>query len=64
MTDATDTSLSRAVAASSAVPGIFAPQAIGDRRCMDGGVSGPGTHLDLLAGPSGSCSWPSPTGAT
>jgi NTE family protein len=40
----------RAVAASSAVPGIFPPQPIGDRRCMDGGVSGTGTHLDLLAG--------------
>jgi len=39
-----------AVAASSAVPGLFAPQTIGDRRCMDGGVSGSGTHLDLLAG--------------
>jgi NTE family protein len=44
------TSLPRAVAASSAVPGVFAPQPIGDRRCMDGGVSGTGTHLDLLAG--------------
>lgn len=43
-------SLSRAVAASSAVPGLFAPQPILDRRCMDGGVSGSGTHLDLLAG--------------
>jgi NTE family protein len=40
----------RAVAASSAVPGVFAPQPIGDRRCMDGGVSGTGTHLDLFAG--------------
>ncbi len=40
----------RAVAASSAVPGIFPPQPIGDRRCMDGGVIGTGTHLDLLAG--------------
>jgi NTE family protein len=40
----------RAAAASSAVPGLFAPQPIGDRRCMDGGVSGSGTHLDLLAG--------------
>lgn len=40
----------RAVAASSAVPGIFPPQPIADRRCMDGGVSGTGTHLDLLAG--------------
>src|SRR5262249_23573069 len=42
--------VARAAAASSAVPGIFAPQSIGDRRCMDGGVSGTGTHLDLLAG--------------
>jgi NTE family protein len=39
-----------AVGASSAVPGIFPPQPIGDRRCMDGGVGGSGTHLDLLAG--------------
>jgi NTE family protein len=44
------TSLPRAVAASSAVPGVFAPQPIGDRRCMDGGVSGTGTHLDLFSG--------------
>jgi NTE family protein len=50
VTGATGTSLSRAVAASSAVPGIFAPQAIADRRCMDGGVSGSGTHLDLFGG--------------
>ncbi|MEN3316563.1 MAG: hypothetical protein V7605_2797 [Acidimicrobiaceae bacterium] len=40
----------RAVAASSAVPGLFAAQPIGDRLCMDGGVCGTGTHLDLLAG--------------
>ena len=46
----TRVTLARAVAASSAVPGIFAPQPIGDRRCMDGGVSGTGTHLDLLGG--------------
>ena len=39
-----------AVAASSAVPGIYAPQLIHDRRCMDGGVSGTGTHCDLIAG--------------
>ncbi len=44
------TTVARAVAASSAVPGIFAPQPIGDRRLMDGGVSGTGVHLDLLAG--------------
>jgi NTE family protein len=44
------TTVARAVAASSAVPGIFAPQPIADRRCMDGGVSGTGLHLDLVAG--------------
>jgi NTE family protein len=40
----------RAAAASSAVPGLFPPQPILDRRCMDGGVSGTGIHLDVLAG--------------
>lgn len=40
----------RAAAASSAVPGIFSPQPIHDRLCMDGGVSGTGTHCDLVAG--------------
>ena len=42
--------LPRAVAASSAVPGLFPPQPIADRKCMDGGVSGSGTHTDLVAG--------------
>jgi NTE family protein len=42
--------VSAAAAASSAVPGLFPPQLIADRRCMDGGVSGSGTHLDVLAG--------------
>ncbi|MBA3266655.1 MAG: patatin-like phospholipase family protein [Acidimicrobiia bacterium] len=50
VTGAAGVGIARAVAASSAVPGLFAPQPIGDRRCMDGGVSGSGTHLDLLAG--------------
>lgn len=45
-----DTSLARAVAASICVPGIFAPQPIGDRFCMDGGVVGTATHSDLAAG--------------
>jgi NTE family protein len=40
----------RAVAASSSVPGIFAPQPWLDRRVMDGGVSGTGIHADLAAG--------------
>ena len=50
VTKQSGTSLTRAVAASSAVPGVFAPQPLGDRRCMDGGVSGTGTHLDLFGG--------------
>ena len=50
ITRAAGVSVTRAVAASSAVPGLFTPQPILDRRCMDGGVSGSGTHLDLLAG--------------
>lgn len=40
----------RASAASSAVPGIFSPQRLHDRMCMDGGVSGSGTHCDLVSG--------------
>ncbi|MGP0030947.1 MAG: patatin-like phospholipase family protein [Acidimicrobiales bacterium] len=50
ITRGTGVSIPSAVSASSAVPGIFPPQPIGDRRCMDGGVSGTGIHLDLLAG--------------
>jgi len=50
VTATSHTSVARAVAASIAVPGVFPPQPIGDRKCMDGGVSGTGTHLDLLAG--------------
>ncbi len=42
--------VSAAAAASSSVPGLFSPQPILDRRCMDGGVSGSGTHCDLVAG--------------
>ena len=40
----------RAIAASASVPGLFAPQPLLDRRCMDGGVSGTGIHTDLVAG--------------
>lgn len=50
VTRASGVNVTRAVAASSAVPGLFTPQPILDRRCMDGGVGGTGTHLDLLAG--------------
>lgn len=43
-------SVARAAAASSAVPGIFTPQPLHDRRAMDGGVSGTGIHADLAGG--------------
>lgn len=42
--------LRNAVAASASVPGVFAPQPVGDRRAMDGGVSGSGTHCDVVSG--------------
>lgn len=42
--------LAAALAASTAVPGVFPPQQINDRKCMDGGICGTGTHLDVLAG--------------
>ncbi len=38
----------RAVAASTALPGLSAPITLGDRRFMDGGVAG--THVDAAAG--------------
>ena len=39
-----------ASAASSAVPGLFSPQPVRDRKCMDGGVSGSGIHSDVVSG--------------
>jgi NTE family protein len=50
LTRASGVPLLRAVAASASVPGLFAPQPLGDRRGMDGGVSGTGIHADLVAG--------------
>ncbi len=50
ITGSADVSVSAALAASTAIPGVFAPQQIKDRKCMDGGTSGTGTQLDLLAG--------------
>jgi NTE family protein len=50
ITHAAGVPVHRAVAASSSVPGVFAPQPILDRRLMDGGVSGSGTHADLVVG--------------
>jgi NTE family protein len=46
----TNASVRDAIAASCSIPGFSSPQAIGDRLCMDGGVSGTFVHLDLLAG--------------
>jgi NTE family protein len=42
--------ISHAVSASMSLPGIFGPTWIGDRICMDGGMSSSSTHSDLLAG--------------
>ena len=39
-----------ACAASSSLPGVNGPVWIGDRYCMDGGVSTSSTHAELLAG--------------
>jgi NTE family protein len=50
VTQAAGVSPARAAAASSSVPGIFSPQPIGERKCMDGGVSHSGIHADLAAG--------------
>lgn len=49
---APDASVADAVAASCAVPGLFAPVAIGDRDYVDGGVWSP-TNLDLARAGSG-----------
>ncbi len=46
----TGVAAARAAAASSSVPGLFSPQPVLDRKCMDGGVSGSGTHCDVVAG--------------
>ena len=46
---APDVTLSEAVAASSAIPVLFQPRAIGDRLYVDGGVVS-GTHADLVLG--------------
>jgi NTE family protein len=50
ITQADQVPLLDAVAASCSVPGFAAPQRIGDRLCMDGGMVGTGVHLDRVAG--------------
>jgi NTE family protein len=42
--------ITTACAASSSLPGVNGPVWIGDRYCMDGGISTSSTHSDLLAG--------------
>jgi NTE family protein len=42
--------ISHAVSSSMSLPGIFGPTWIGDRVCMDGGMSPSSTHSDLVAG--------------
>jgi NTE family protein len=42
--------ITTACAASSSLPGVNGPVWIGDRYCMDGGISWSSTHSDLLAG--------------
>jgi NTE family protein len=50
LTRASGVPVLRAIAASAALPGLFAPQPLLDRRCIDGGVAGTGIHADLVAG--------------
>lgn len=50
LTSKSGVAVTRAAAASASVPGIFAPQQIGDRKCVDGGVCGSATHSDIVAG--------------
>lgn len=42
--------IDHAVSASMSLPGIFGPTWLGDRVCMDGGMSSSSTHSDLVAG--------------
>lgn len=50
LTGRSGVAVNRAAAASASVPGIFAPQQIADRKCVDGGVCGSATHSDIVAG--------------
>lgn len=47
---ASGASVLHAMAASTALPGMFPPQQVLDRKCMDGGVGSTAVHLDLVAG--------------
>lgn len=45
-----DIGLANATAASSSLPGVIGPTLIGQRFCMDGGISKTWAHTDLVAG--------------
>ncbi|MBS7543820.1 patatin-like phospholipase family protein [Ancylobacter oerskovii] len=45
-----DIPLARAAGASSSLPGIIGPTLLGQRYCMDGGISKTWAHTDLVAG--------------
>ncbi len=47
---ASGVSIAQAAAASSSLPGVNGPTWLGDRLCMDGGVSSSSTHAEMLAG--------------
>ena len=51
VTGSAGVSVARAAAASASVPGLFEPQPIRDRRCVDGGVSGSGSTAIWSPGP-------------
>jgi NTE family protein len=42
--------VTHAVSASMSLPGIFGPTWVGDRICMDGGMSASSSHSDIIAG--------------
>lgn len=42
--------IAQAAAASSSLPGVNGPTWLGDRLCMDGGVSSSSTHAEMLSG--------------
>jgi NTE family protein len=45
-----DIPLAHATAASSSLPGVIGPTLLGQRFCMDGGISKTWAHTDLVAG--------------
>ena len=48
--DKNDIALSDATAASSSLPGVIGPTRLGQRYCMDGGISKTWAHTDVVAG--------------